>query len=172
MDRNTHARDAQLRAISVYTTRPESAHVVNRGSALVGDGLSCTFEQDGHRIVLDMPKAIGGSDEGPSPGFFGRAAICGCIAIGIKMTAARDALSLNTVKVDIEQDWDNRGILAMDGASPVPGATSIAIEITSPEPEEKIESMVHRALAHDPWLLAFRDAQPVTTSVSVSEDVR
>ncbi|MGI3168498.1 OsmC family protein [Pseudooceanicola sp. C21-150M6] len=172
MDRNTHARDAQLRAISVYATRPESARVVNRGSALVGDGLSCTYEQDGHRIALDMPKAIGGSEEGPSPGFFGRAAICGCIAIGIKMAAARDDLSIEAVKVGIEQDWDNRGILAMEGASPGPGATRIAIEITSPEPEEKIETMVHRALDHDPWLLAFRDAQPVTTSVSVSEDVR
>ncbi|SDJ45352.1 OsmC family protein [Lutimaribacter saemankumensis] len=171
MDRDTHAREAQLRAISIYTQRPERAQVVHRGSAAVRDGLSCTYEQDGHRLTLDMPNAIGGSDEGPTPGYFARAAICGCLAIGIKMTAAREGLQLHEVNVGIEQDWDNRGILAMDSVSPVPSETLIAIEITSPEPEATIRGMVTRALGTDPWFLAYRDAQPVSTAVSIVEDV-
>lgn len=171
MDRNTHAREAQLRAISIYTQRPERAQVVHRGAAAVRDGLSCTYEQDGHRLTLDMPNAIGGSDEGPTPGYFGRAAICGCLAIGIKMTAAREGLSLDAVNVGIEQDWDNRGVLAMEGASPVPSDTRIAIEIRSPEAEDKVSEMVDRALANDPWFLAYRDAQPVSTAISIVEGV-
>lgn len=171
MDQDTHAREAQLRAISVYTKRPETARIVNRGSALVRDGLSCLYEQDGHQICLDMPNAIGGGGEGPTPGFFARAAICGCVAIGIKMTATREGIALEAVNVGIEQDWDNRGVLAMDGVYPAPSDTRIAIEITSSEPEAAVEDMVQRALASDPWLLAFRDAQPVHTSVSVSEGV-
>ena len=168
MDRNTHARDAQLRAISVFARCPDRARVVNRGAALVEDGLSCAFEQDGHRVKIDMPTAIGGSDEGPAPGYFARAAICSCIAIGIKMTAAREGLRLDAVRVVIEQDWDNRGVLAMAGASPVPADTRIAVEITSTEPADTISEMVDRALANDPWFLAFRDAQPVSTAVSIN----
>lgn len=171
MDKNAHARDAQLRAISVFSKRPESAQVVNRGSAEVRQGLSCAYEQDGHRLSIDMPTAIGGTEEGPAPGFYGRAAICGCLAIGIKMTAARENLHLDAVRVGIEQDWDNRGVLAMDGASPVPSDTRIAIEVTSPEAEDAVEMMVDRALAKDPWFLAFRDAQPVQTAISVAKGV-
>ncbi|PUB08375.1 OsmC family protein [Yoonia sediminilitoris] len=167
MDRNSHAREAQLRAISIFTQRPEHAQVVNRGFAKVRDGLSCTYEQDGHSLTLDMPNAIGGSEEGPTPGFFARAAICGCLAIGIKMTAARENLELDSVSVGIEQDWDNRGVLAMAGASPVPGDTRIAIEIKSPEPEDEVGGMVSRAIANDPWFLAYRDAQPVSTVISI-----
>ena len=171
MDKDSHAREAQLRAISIYMQRPERAQVINRGAAEVRNGLSCTYEQDGHCLTLDMPNTIGGSNEGPSPGYFGRAAICGCLAIGIKMTAARENLKLDAVSVGIEQDWDNRGVLAIEGASPVPSATRIAIEITSPEPEKQVGEMVARALANDPWFLAYRDAQPVSTEISITEGV-
>ncbi|MFC7051060.1 OsmC family protein [Emcibacter nanhaiensis] len=171
MNLNRRAREAQLRAISIFTQRPERAQVVNRGSAEVRAGLCCTYEQAGHRLTLDMPGTIGGSDEGPSPGYFGRAAICGCLAIGIKMTAVRENLHLDTVRIGIEQDWDNRGVLAMEGASPVPNDTRIAIEIRSSEPEEKVGEMVSRALANDPWFLAYRDAQPVSTTISITKEI-
>ncbi|WP_420380481.1 OsmC family protein [Marivita sp.] len=171
MDRNTHARQAQLRAQAIYLERPESAQTVHRGSAMVRDGLTCTYEQDGHRVVLDMPHAIGGSDDGPPPGFYARAGICGCLAIGIKMTAAREKLHLDTVTVRIEQDWDNRGVLGMEGANPVASDTRICIDIASPASEDAISDMVARALNSDPWFLAYRDAQPVHTAVSVGADV-
>lgn len=168
MDKNTHAREAQLRAISIYEKRPERAQVVNRGTAEVLEGLGCIYEQDGQRLSVDMPKAIGGSEEAPPPGYFGRAAVCSCLAIGIKMTAARENLQLDAVRVGIEQDSDNRGVLAMEGASPVPSDTRIVIDIASSEADEKVRSLVARALVSDPWFLAFRDAQPVTSKLSVN----
>lgn len=171
MDKEIHARDAQLRAISVFAKRPDAAQVLNRGSAEVRDGLRCTYEQDGHQLVIDMPAAIGGSEEGLAPGFYGRAAMCSCLAIGIKMTAAREDVRLEAVRVEIEQDWDNRGVLAMDGASPVPNDTRIAIRVTSSEHTVVLEEMIHRALFSDPWFLAFRDAQPVRTAVSIASGV-
>jgi len=133
LEKNNHAREAQLRAISVYERRPERAQGTERGVAEVREGLSCIYEQDGHRLSMDMPAAIGGSDDAPTPGFFGRAAICGCLAIGIKMTAAREDMHLKSVRVKIEQDWDNRGVLAMGGASAVPSDTRLVIEVSSPE---------------------------------------
>jgi len=168
MDKDSHAREAQLRAISIYAKRPERAQVINRGTAEVREGLSCIYEQDGHRLSIDMPVAIGGSGDAPSPGYFGRAAVCSCLAIGIKMTAVRENVQLDAVRVGIEQDWDNRGVLAMEGASPVPSETRIAIDIASPDAEEKIAALVERALAKDPWFLALRDAQPVSTAVLVN----
>ena len=169
MDKNIYARDAQLRAISVYTRRPDRAQVMHRGFATVRDGLTCTYEQDGHRVTIDMPAAIGGDNQGPSPGYFGRAAICSCLAIGIKMMATREDLRIDEVEVDLEQDWDNRGILAVGGTSPTPLGTRITVAISSPEQREKVNDLIARAITTDPWLLAFRDAQPVTTRISINE---
>lgn len=171
MDKNIHAREAQLRAIEVFSKRPEAAQVLNRGTAQVREGLRCTYEQEGHHLVIDMPAAIGGSEEGLAPGFYGRAAICSCLAIGIKMTAAREDVRLEAVQIEIEQDWDNRGVLAMDDASPVPTDTRIAIKVTSSEPRSVLEEIIRRALSSDPWLLVFKNAQPVSTAVSIAPGV-
>ncbi len=84
------------------------------------------------------------------------------------LTAARENVQLDAVRVGIEQDWDNRGVLAMDGARPVPSGTRITIDLASPLPEEDVEDLVARALTKDPWFLTLRDAQPVTTAVSVN----
>lgn len=120
MNRNSHEREAQLRAISVFGKLPEQARVTDHGTAEVREGLRCIYEQDGRRIALDMPEAIGGSDAGPPRGYFGRAAICGCLAIGIKMTAARNGLHLDFVREGIEQHFDIRGLLAMEDANAAP----------------------------------------------------
>ncbi|PWJ21624.1 OsmC family protein [Jannaschia seohaensis] len=171
MQRDIHARDGQLRAISVFEKRPEQARVTHHGQAEVCEGLTCTYAQDGHSVTIDMPAAIGGDDQGPSPGYFGRAALCGCLAIGIKMAATREGVRLERVRVEIAQEFDNRGVLAMPGARSAPGDTRISIEIVSPEEEARIREMVERAMRHDPWYLAFRDAQSIATDVSIAQEV-
>ncbi|GMG84480.1 hypothetical protein LNKW23_36960 [Paralimibaculum aggregatum] len=168
--RDIHAREGQLRAIAVFERRPEQARVTNRGKAEVREGLTCTYEQDGHAVTIDMPGAVGGGDLGPSPGYFGRAAICSCLAIGIKMTALREGLHIASVRVEIAQDFDNRGVLAMPGARSAPGETRVSIGIVSLEEGARIRAMIDRALAHDPWFLAYRDAQPVTMAVSIAAE--
>ncbi|MEM6323187.1 MAG: OsmC family protein [Pseudomonadota bacterium] len=161
MDRDTQAQEGQHRAIAVFGKRPNHAQVTNTGTATVKDGLVCAFSDGTHATSVDMPEAIGGTGTAPSPGYFGRAAICSCIAIGVKMTAARDGLALNGVSVSIEQDFDNRGVLGMPGANAAPLKTRIEIAVNSPAPSQSVIDLVDRALQIDPWFLAFSQAQPV-----------
>ncbi len=84
------------------------------------------------------------------------------------MTAAREGVQVDSLRVEIEQDWDDRGVLGIEGASPVALGTRIAIRIASREPEQALNDVVLRALEADPWFLSFRDAQPVSTTVSVA----
>lgn len=140
---------------------------MHRGTATLRNGLLCEYDQEGRRVAMDMPVAIGGGDQNPSPGFFGRAAICGCIAIGIRMAAARADLGLGEIRVDIEQVWDNRGLLGIAGVGAGPRETRVAIGIECDIPSDQIEALVAKALAHDPWLLAFRDAQSINTSLRI-----
>lgn len=119
--------------------------------------------------MSDMPVPIGGTGEAPTPGFFGRAAISACIAIGIKMMATRESIAVDRVRVRITQDWDNRGVLAMPGADTVARQTSIVIEFLSREDDETLNNLVTRALQVDPWFVAYRDGQPVQVSVQTLE---
>lgn len=159
-------RAAQQRAIDAFTRKPSAALDTVRGSAHVGEGLACTFRQGDREAVMDMGKTLGGQGLGPTPGFYFRAAVAGCVAIGIKLAAAREGLALDAVDVDLEMDFDDSAMLGMGANSAAPLATRLGIRLASPEPPAQLRAMVDRALAADPFFLALRDAQKVAVSVS------
>lgn len=165
-------REAQQRIIRVFSARPEQGRSTVTGTAELRDGLACSFEQDGRRVVADMPATIGGTGTGPSPGFYGRAALCSCVAMGIKMAAIRSNLRVEAIRVNIEQDWDDRGMFEMADAPAGPLAARLTIEVESAAGKESIAALVERALAHDPWLIAYQQAQKVSTTLSLVPVVR
>lgn len=166
---DAHGRAAQLRAISVLTRRPEHGRATKGGTAHVGDGLGCTYDEDGVQVTMDMDQTMGGASSAPAPGYYARAGLCGCVAIGIKMTALREDIPLRGVSARIAQAWDGRGVLGMSGASRAAEATELEITVDSSAPAEVIEDLVQAALAIDPWFLSFRDAQPMQVVVSLAE---
>lgn len=169
MDRNSRARGAQLRAIRVFTKRPDYARSQSGGVADLRDGLSCRYQEGGRVQMVDMPSALGGDDAAPTPGFFGRAAISSCIAIGIKMMATREGITVDQVRVHVTQEWDNRGVLAMAGADASCRTCQVSVELSSRESEPLLHDLVARALTVDPWFLTYRDSQPIDVSVAVTE---
>lgn len=167
MKNDVQIREAQERAMSVFGRRPETALDTISASATVTAGLTCKFVQGEHSAVMDMPETVGGSDAGPTPGFFARAAVSGCIAIGIKMTATRLGISLASVRVDLEMDFDNSALFGMGDATAAPLVTRLDIKLESGESQEVLESLVETALKSDPYFLALRDPQNVKTRISV-----
>lgn len=154
--------------MAVFQRRPETAMDKVAGVATVTSGLTCTFVQGEHSAVMDMPAAVGGSDDGPTPGFFARAAIAGCVAIGIKMTAARLGIEIRSVSVDLEMEFDNSAIFGMGEATAAPLVTRLAIALESEAGQDVLESLVETALKADPYFLALRDPQHVETRISVA----
>lgn len=167
MKADIEIRKAQERAMSVFRRRPEMSLDTIGAAAIVTDGLTCTFAQGEHSAVMDMPATVGGGDEGPTPGFFARAAISGCVAIGIKMTATRLGVEVRSIKVDLEMDFDNSAIFGMGNASAAPLLTRLDIELDSDAGEEVLENLVETALKADPYYLALRDPQQVETRIQV-----
>ncbi|MDW6020841.1 OsmC family protein [Mesorhizobium sp. BAC0120] len=165
MDRNAQIRGAQERVIAVYREKPEAAFSSVRASAQVGEGLTCRFRQGHHEAVMDMSKVIGGDEKGPTPGFFIRAGLAGCIAIGIKLTAAREGVAIDTIDVDVEMDFDDGAMFGVGSNTAAPLETRFKITLQSSAPWEEVTAMVDRALAADPYFLALRDAQSVSARV-------
>jgi len=134
----------------------------------VTEGLACHVEQGKFKATIDMGLGMGGDASGPPPGFFARAAVVGCVAIAIKMMAAREGLSFEKVDVEVAMDFDDAALFGLTDRSAAPLATRVGITVKSDEPEEVVADVVDRALAADPWYLALRDAQLVEPQLKIN----
>ena len=165
MTTNEDIRTAQSKVHEIYATRPDSALSTSRASAQIGHGLTCVFRQGTETAVMDMPEVIGGNNKGPTPGFHARAAITGCVAIGIKMEAANQGISIDGIHVGIEMDFDDSAALGMGSNSAAPLATRLAITVKTSHKEAEIQALVAQVLERDTFFLALRDAQAVTAEI-------
>jgi uncharacterized OsmC-like protein len=146
---------------------PEKARSTIRTHGVVQDGLTCHVTQGKFAATLDLGPGMGGNAAGPSPGFFARAAIAGCVAIAVKMLAAREGLCFSAVEVDVETEFDDAALFGIGSGSAAPVATRIAVGIATEADEDAVRDVVARALEMDPWFLALRDPQQVSATVEV-----
>lgn len=169
MHRDVEIRAAQERIADVFRKKPSAALSSVHASAHVGEGLVCTFRQGDREAVMDMPKPLGGEGSAPTPGFFIRAGLASCVAIGIKLAATREGLRLETIDVDVDMDFDDGALLGVGSNSAAPLETRFTITLRTSEPWDKVTAMVERALELDPFYLALRDAQKVKVSTMAAK---
>jgi uncharacterized OsmC-like protein len=165
MDRNEQIRAAQERVIQVYRKKPQAALSSVAANGRIEQGLTCRARQGDHEAVMDMSKALGGDEAGPTPGFFIRMGLVGCIAIGIKLTATREGIAVGAIEVGVDMDFDDGAMFGVGENSAAPLLTRFTIAIESSAPWGEVTAMVDRALAADPYFIALRDAQNVTTQL-------
>lgn len=167
MNKDARIREAQIRYIKVLNRQPQLARNTYKGTANIEDGFICNFTQGEQSIVLDVSKVVGGDDAGPTPGFFARASIAGCVSMGIKQAAVKEGLVIDSVSVDIEMDFAEGASLGFGEDSVAPLETRLFIRIDTDSPESEVVALVDRALGKDTFFLALRDAQSVKTNVNV-----
>jgi len=165
MTTNEALSPAQLKVREAYKMSPDTALSTSHASAEVGDGLKCVFKQGTETAVMDLPEVMGGTNKGPTPGFHARAAVSGCVAIGIKMEAANQGISIDSIHVGIEMDFDDSAALGMGSNSAAPLATRLVITVTTDHEESAIQALIARVLENDTFFLALRDAQAVTAEI-------
>ena len=165
MTTNEDIRTAQLKVREAYKMSPDTALSTSHASAEVGDGLKCVFKQGKETAVMDLPEVMGGTNKGPTPGFHARAAVSGCVAIGIKMEAANQGISIDSIHVGIEMDFDDSAALGMGSNSAAPLATRLVITVTTDHEESDIQALVAQVLEKVTFFLALRGAQAVTADI-------
>jgi putative redox protein len=67
-------------------------------------GLTHEVDLGPHRLTIDEPKELGGSDEGASPQQLLAASLAACTAITIEMYAKRKGWEIGTIEVDAEYE--------------------------------------------------------------------
>ena len=151
----------------IFEETPARAMGTDKTTARLERGLKCTIREGDQSAVVDMVEKMGGGAEGPSPGFFGRAALTSCIAIGLKMTAARAGIDIDAIEVDLEMDWDHRGLFGLNDSPAGTTGMRVLVTVQSDAPEQAVHDVVQQSLTNSPWLQTFVDAQKIEPEVRI-----
>ncbi len=81
---------------------------------------------EGHRVVVDEPKDMGGGGEGPNPIELLLASLASCFAITSRIHAARMGINVDRVEVEARAELDLRSVLGIEGVEP--GLKSIVLK--------------------------------------------
>ena len=166
-------KNAAERNIKAISLRPS----IGQGTAVtkvrVRDGCTADIEDGGWKLVADESVKDGGNGEGPDPGVYGRAALGSCVAMGYALWSAKLGIRLDSIEVDVEADYDARGMFGLDDSIP-PGwpAVRYKVRIESSAPEADVRRVLEYADAHSPLLDDFTRALPVARDVQITVTAR
>jgi putative redox protein len=158
-------RDSFDRMQHVFGKRPAVAQTTATMRARIIDGLHCEAREDEWQFAMDLPPDAGGTGAGPPPGVHGRAALAGCLAMSYSIELARAGIEARSIEVEVNADYDNRGMLGMDNVSPGYLAVRHTLYLECDAPRDAVQAAVDKALRNSPYLNIFSTAQPVSGEV-------
>jgi uncharacterized OsmC-like protein len=175
-DNRTRAQDepvdrrigrALARLESAVEQRPGFGRSTNRSVTTLVDGLRCSSREGEHRIISDLPAALGGDGTAPTPSVLLRAALGSCLAMGYRLRSARNGLPVDSIRVEVETDSAVAGMLDPDSAFR-PGFVEIRyhVAIASAAPVADIERVIDEGDRLSPVLDAIAGVNRLERSLS------
>ena len=158
-------KDAFDRMQHVFAKRPAVARATATMRARIIDGLHCEAREDDWLFSLDLPVDGGGTNAGATPGVYGRAALASCLAMGYSIELARAGIEARSVEVEVQVDYDNRGLLGMDNIRPGYLNVRHTLYLESDAPLDLVQPALEKAQRNSPYLDVFARAQPVSGQV-------
>lgn len=168
MPHNDDIRTALERNVKVVSARPS----VGQGTAVtkvtLRPGLTADVEEGPWKFTAGMTEKYGGTNAGPNPGVFGRAAVGTCLALGYAMWAARLGLALRGLTVEVKADYDVRGELGVDD-SIRPGYSRIVYVVTvdTDASDDEVHRLLDMADRHSSWLDDLKNPVPMSREVHI-----
>ncbi len=147
--------------------RPSKAKSTATTKVRLFDGTTCEVEHKHWKFKVDIGKSEGGNDAGPGPGILERGALGSCLAIAYSQQAAVLGIPVDSIEIDVESDFDARGMLHLSDDPPGFEALRYKVRIESPASKEKIMQMIEEADQHSPVLDDFSRAIPVERQVEI-----
>jgi uncharacterized OsmC-like protein len=117
----------------------------------------------------DLGPAVGGENLAPSPTAYLLGALAGCGAIFLRDTLAPQfGVTLTDVEATASCQADIGGLLGIEGADPALVEIALSLRITSPDPAERVDSMVAAWRERCPIYLVLMRPNPVSLDVQVA----
>ncbi|HET9976851.1 MAG TPA: OsmC family protein [Burkholderiaceae bacterium] len=166
---------AQHRVSSVLRKRP-TAGLSDDAPALVrwdGELRARARHDNGAEIATDMPREIGGTATGVTPGWLMRAALASCAVTRIAMLAAAEGLVLHTLEARATSRSDARGLLGLpdvDGSPVSAGPLDMRLHVrigSDGASPERLRALVAASEPLSPITCALQAPIPVAVQVEV-----
>lgn len=107
-------------------------------------------EARGHKIIIDEPANLGGTDKGMNPVEVLLSALGACQSIVARIYAEKFEIDLQNFWVDIEGDIDTDGFLGKSDVRPGFESIRYTFHIETTASEEKVEAYKEYIEAHCP----------------------
>lgn len=152
-----------------FRAHPDKAQASFHSSSALQDGFRSVASLRDHRITVDEPPALGGTDRGPNPVELVLAALGTCQEITYRAFAAALGISLDSVSVELTGDIDLRGFFAVDpavrpGYQRVHGTVKLRSPGATPEQLQRLREAVN---AHCPVLDILANPVPVALDIDI-----
>jgi uncharacterized OsmC-like protein len=165
----TEAREAR------YRTHPEAAapegpqsfvevRVTSIGE--LNELVDCS--KSGHKFIISEPVHVGGQNCAPTPLEFLLAGAVGCYAAVFAFYAAKLGVDYERFAAVAHSEFDVRGHMMADAPSSAFRKVTIAIDVVSDAPAEKLKEVERLALAGCPGISTLREPVPVATELRVT----
>lgn len=162
-------KQALERSTKAVTMRPAVGQYTHKNTAAIENGTRCYVRDKHFDIVTDVPTSIGGNGGAPTPGALLRSALSSCVAIGIKLWAARADIQIDYLEVEVEGDVDARGEMGVDnGIAPGYLDLRMNISIRSNADPVAIKGIIDQSLKYSPLIDAFSREHKIQTALEVS----
>ncbi len=140
--------------------------------------LSATARSAGAQAVVesgifswwsDLPRALGGSGQAPSPSTLLLSAIASSAVVFVRDTLGPQlGVVIDRVEATARCDTDYRGLLALGGVDPALGEVDLAIEVVSPDGEAAVQRLYQAWEERSPIRLALTRGVAIRTSLAVT----
>ncbi len=124
--------------IASFRSEPDKARsrpVVTARSA----GSRAEITAGAFALAADLPPALGGTNEAPSPTALLLSALAGCAVVFVRDTLAPQLnIRVDAVEATVSCEADARGLLAIDGVSPDLTALAVSVTVSSPDGTEAV----------------------------------
>jgi uncharacterized OsmC-like protein len=168
-----HIRTAIERNIKAVTLRPSIGQGTAITKATLRDGLTCDVQEGPWTLVAGMTEKYGGTNAGPNPGVYGRAALGSCLALGYAMWAARLGVPLDSLEIEVHASYDVRGELGVsDEVRPGYSEIKYVVTVASPASTEEIERWLDIADERSSWRDNIANAVPLVCERRVTQTMR
>jgi uncharacterized OsmC-like protein len=140
----------------------------------LGGARVLTTDPRGHGLATDLPRALGGSEDGPSPGWLLRAGLAACLATCVAAVAAREGVELTELEVEARSRSDARGLFKLPderGAPVDPGPDELVLVVriaAAGVALEKLADLVDRANTISPVAAALQLPRPLALRVEAA----
>ncbi|MEZ5669660.1 MAG: OsmC family protein [Alphaproteobacteria bacterium] len=153
-----------------FRAEPAKAQARFESVSLLKDGLRSEVRLRDHRLTVDEPQQLGGTDAGPNPVELILAALGTCQEITYKAYATALGIPLDSVSVKLEGDLDLRGFFAVkDDVRPGYQAIRGTVRIESGASPEALAQLRDVVNAHCPVLDIISNPVPVKLDLELAQ---